>query len=197
LLEGHREDACAVVDAGAGHQRPGQREVPAAGGGRELDPLEEALARGDGVPASPRPQPVRHRHVRPFPRLGRFAAGTVPPGPEGDRPAGVAPDGAPGARGLVRDAFLGVDAPAGDRLREERSRAVQIAVLPEQHVYDLAGVINGTVQVRPLPTDPDVGFIDVPAGADATGVPPAFRLALAANPSMRIHLQSLAARRAP
>src|SRR5262249_1235877 len=60
-----------------------------------------------------------------------------------------------------------------DRLGEAGSRAVQVAVLAQQHVHDLPVLIDGPIQIRPPATPPDVRLIAPPAAAELTGPMPA------------------------
>jgi hypothetical protein len=108
-------------------------------------------------------------------RLGRLAAGPVQTGADVGRAPGAPAHGPPVARVFVRDHHLRPDAPPGDRLLEEGPSTRQVALRAQQDVHDLAGPVDGAVQIGPPAADPDVGLIRPPATADRSGVPPPFR----------------------
>jgi hypothetical protein len=61
------------------------------------------------------------------------------------------------------------------RLLEEGPRARQVALRAEQDVHDLAGRVDGAVEIHPPPAGANVGLVRIPAAADRSSVPPPFR----------------------
>ena len=74
-------------------------------------------------------------------------------------------------RRLVSHDFAGLRAGRADGLLEEPTRR-RVALVGHEHVDDLSELIDGTVDVAPAASDPDVGLVNHPASADTVSAGP-------------------------
>jgi hypothetical protein len=73
---------------------------------------------------------------------------------------------------LVADHHGRADAAPRDRLIKEGAGTLEVSALAEQHIDDLASLVDRAIQIRPPAGDPDVGLIDPPPPAARTSPPP-------------------------